>query len=288
MLKLKDVKRELFLGLVQAGIEESESRLEADMIIEHATGWDLSHQLFREDELIEEESHAVIKSILGRRRQREPLQYCLGYAYFMGLKLAIRPGVFIPRTDTETLVTVSVSLIEKLVSPVVCEIGPGSGAVSIGILKAVPAASVIAVDISPCSIALTRENALEHKVLDRLQLIACDWQNALPDQIDAIIANPPYIPAQSQMDLQPEIVGWEPPEALYGGDADGLAFYRALVARGVTRLKESGLVVVEIGDGQANQVSNIFASGSLKHIRVYKDLNQLPRVISAVSSHAGL
>ena len=196
--------------------------------------------------------------------------------------------MFIPRTDTETLVTVSVSLIETLVSPQVCEIGPGSGAVSIGILKAVAGARVIAVDISPFAIALTRQNALEHKVSDRLEPIADDWQNALPDQIDAIIANPPYIPVQCQMDLQPEIAVWEPPEALYGGDVDGLAFYRALVAHGVSRLKEGGLVVVEVGDGQANQVSNIFASGGLMHIRVHEDLNQLPRVISAVSSQAGL
>lgn len=279
--KLKDTKEKLLFELLQLGVDEQEARCQAGLIIEHATGLKLSDQLLKESEELDSQASLVIENLLGRRKQREPLQYCLGYAYFMGFKFKIRQGVFIPRSDTETLANCAISLLKQKINPLVCEIGVGSGAVSISILKANPKVQLVAIDSSPEAALLTRENAKEHDVLDRLQIIISDWQTALPSNLDAIVSNPPYIPWANRSSLAPEITDWEPEEALFGADEDGLAFYRRLMVQGVKHLKSDGFIVVEIGDGQADAVTKLFLDGGWKRPIVHLDLNGLPRVISA-------
>lgn len=288
MRKVKEVKAELLEELSRLEMDKEESRCQAELIIEHATGLTVTEQVLRENEDVDWHCSEVIADLLRRRKAHEPLQYCLGYAYFMGLKFTMKQGVFIPRSDTETLAYLAISHLKQVTNPLVCEIGSGSGALAIAILKAVPMAEVVAIDSSSKAALLTQENAKDKGVLSRLEVVVDDWQKALPFGLDAIVSNPPYIPWRSYNSLSLEITAWEPKEALFGTDEDGLGFYRAFALKGISHLKPGGKVLIEVGDGQSEAVRAIFNEGGLEDVFVHNDLNGLPRVVCAGRCKAGL
>lgn len=281
--RLAIAKTQLLSALRLAGIEESECRREADLIIEHATGLRLSEQILKADQILSQEALETIEFIITQRRQRMPLQYCLGHTYFMGLKFVVRPGVLIPRTDTEALVETALRRLEKIACPAIAEIGTGSGAIAVSLLVRRTDAQVTGIDISANAVALTYENALLHRVLDRLTFIESDWKDALPLNLDAIVSNPPYIPVSQGQDLLPEVGRYEPPEALFGQGEDGLEFYRDFSQTGAAHLKPGGLAVLEVGDGAAESVADILRLCGWQSVEVNLDLNQLPRVVSALA-----
>ncbi len=283
MSSLAQLKKELAGALRAAGIESLESQREAELIFEHVTGLTPAQQVLKANDPIDDEQWRVIRSILRRRAQRVPLQYCLGSADFMGLKLAVCPGVFIPRTDTESLVEVALELTAGLPAPHLAEIGCGSGAITIALLKRLADARLTAIDISPAAVAATRQNALAHKVFERMTLVHGPWISCLPDNLDAIVSNPPYIPRSQAGSLDREVGEHEPPEALFGEDDDGLGFYRKLSTIAPGHLKGGGFVVLEVGDGQAEQVRSIFRDKGWQRISTHADVNGLLRVVSAVA-----
>lgn len=287
MPTFQEAKRELAAGLTAAGIEPAEAWTESGLIVEHATGLTAAQQVLKAIDPVDAEQLRVMRSIVCLREKRVPLQYCFGYAYFMGLKLTVRPGVLIPRQDTETLVAVTLPCLKRLSQPKIVDIGTGSGAIAISLLKLLPGLQAVAIDISADAIALARENALDHGVLERMELVHQDWAFALPDKADAILANPPYISKSERKRLAPEVVLHEPEHALFGSGQDGLNFYRQLSAVGQTRLNYSGFVALEFGDGQAYAVAKIFAAAGWQGIAVHNDMNGLPRVLTAAPQKAG-
>jgi len=264
-----------------AGIEAGESRREAELIVKHVTGLSLAEQVLRAGEPLDREPLGVIAALSGERVKRVPLQYCLGYAYFCGMKLTVRPGVFIPRVDTEILVEVACRRLSSLEAPSVADIGAGTGAVAIAILARVPDARLQALDLSEVAVSLCRENALHIGVMDRLTVSLADWRAALAYELDAIVSNPPYIPRSKKPELDPEVALYEPELALFGDDEDGLRFYRELCTLAPAHLKPDGFIAVEVGDGQTQTVIDIFCEGRWRQVEVHEDLNKLPRVISA-------
>lgn len=281
MPSFEEVKAQISAALKAAGIEAREAEVETNWIVEHATGLSLAEQMVRCKDPVADDQLLVIADIVAGRERRVPLQYCMGSAYFMGLRLVVRPGVLIPRSDTETVVQVALSGLGDLARPKLADIGCGSGAIAIALLKAIPNAQVTAIDISADAVEVTRENALNHKVLDRLTILHGDWPEALPDNLQAIVANPPYVPASEHAKLPPEIGEHEPQQALIGQDDDGLGFYRKLSSAGAKHLAEGGFVALEIGDTQAEAVAAIFQHERWQAIRLHHDLNGLPRVVSA-------
>lgn len=272
---------QLIAGLTEAGIEPREAHREAYLIVEHASGLGTAQQILKADEPIGEEQLRVVRAVLARREKRVPLQYCLGYAYFMGLKLVSRPGVLIPRCDTETIVEVASAGLKDKPQAEVVDIGVGCGAISIALLKAMPDCKVIAIDISAEAIALTRENALAHGVYERIRLVHNDWRSCLPARVDAIVSNPPYVPQSARCQLSPEVRLYEPEQALFGDDEDGLAFYRGFAGEGRKHLNQDGFAAVEVGDSQAEKVAGIFSAAGWQALQIHNDLNGLPRVVSA-------
>jgi len=277
---LEQARKRLSAGLAAAGVESSEIQREVDLIVEHVTGLTTAQQALKAKDLIADEQMDALLKVLGDREKRIPLQYCLGYASFMGMRLLIRPGVFIPRCDTETLVEVALSSLSGKVAPKVADLCTGSGAIAIAILKRHLGSQVTAIDVSSDAVSLALENAISQGVDDRLTLINEDWTVALPFELDAIISNPPYIPLSQKDSLAPEVAQHEPHLALFGQDPDGLAFYRALSQIGQEHLKEEGFLALEIGDYQAEQAREIFAETGWDAIDIHKDLNGLPRVLS--------
>jgi release factor glutamine methyltransferase len=279
---LSEAKSHIVRELEAAGIELQEVRREAELICEHATGWTLSQQILNAESPVPIEAMRVILDIVERRKKRIPLQYLFGYAYFMGLKLTVRPGVLIPREDTETLVLTVLDYLAARPTCHLCDIGIGSGAISIAVLERRGSATITGIDISADAVVLTRENALLHGVHDRLTIIHDDWEASLPGDLDGIVSNPPYIPSGERGQLLPEVADHEPPEALFGRGRDGLDFYRKLSKVGQGFLKTDGFFAVEVGDKQAHAVRDIFAEHGWRNLRVDRDLNGIERVVSGL------
>jgi release factor glutamine methyltransferase len=277
-----ELKARITAELEAAGIEPAEVRREAELIIEYATGWQLAEQFLRDSDPVSIESVRLVLDVIEGRKKRVPLQYLFGYAYFLGLKLTVRPGVLIPREDTETLVLVALERMVQMDSPHIAEIGTGSGAVSIAILERRHDVTISGIDITADAVVLTRENALLYNVLNRLKILYDDWENVLPFELSGIISNPPYIPESDKSKLLPEVAKYEPAEALFGSGLDGLDFYRKLSHKGIEHLTSGGFFAVEVGDKQAEAVAAIFKKQGWRDIQVRQDLNGISRVVSGL------
>jgi len=275
--------REIVERLVSFGIDKSEAKIEAALIIEHVCGIPLK-QLHTFDFEVDDDMTEKIIGIILRREKREPIQYCLGTAHFMGHKLFVLPGVFIPRVDTEMLVVEACDIISKnnFEAGSILEIGIGTGAISASLLSKFPQLNCTATDISDRALACAAKNATHLNVQDRLDLHrSATWWD-LPDKsnYDLIISNPPYIPMTHKSGLAPEIIEFEPHEALFGGGEEGLSFYEEIAARGADL---GSFVALEIGDYQSVSVPDIFARCGWVEGYIEKDLNGLPRVFCARS-----
>lgn len=272
------------------GIEESECRAEAELILTHFSGLSLAARLQEPERVLGDGVLARINVLLARRKLREPLQYCLGETHFYGLRFQVSHGVLIPRPDSEALVQAALEHFSGRnagCTPLrLGEIGVGSGIISVVLLKRLPGAHLVACDISPDAAELARANAEMHGVSGRLQIACADWHDWLRKQnqsLDGIVANPPYIPYWQKENLSPEVRLWEPEQALFGEDDDGLGFYRDFAEQGHMALGRDALVLLEIGAGQSELVADIFCNCAWRVEATHLDLSGTVRVLSFVS-----
>lgn len=284
-VKLRELKKQMATLLSSFGIEGGEARVEAEMIVAHVSGMNRSQQLVCADIPITDRQTEKIERYIHQRKERMPIQYCLETADFAGLKFKMRKGVFIPRTDTEELLAEALKICRRFDDKKtinVLEVGVGSGALSVSLLVKNSKVRVTATDISEDALSLTLENAKIHKVLDRLTLKKDGLWWLLDDcKFDLIISNPPYIPLDQKDSLEPEVVEYEPHEALFGRDPDGLRFYRKLSTSGESLFDSAGgYMALEVGDGQADPVVSILEEAGWKDVRKEKDVNGLFRVVS--------
>ncbi len=284
--------RKIFIDtLVEMGIDISEARREAEMAFLFVTGL-AAHELWlRAKEEVSPPHRIALEEILVQRTRRVPIQYALGEAYFMGMKFAVGPGVLIPRCDTECLVEASRLEIDRIVkskaltSINLLEVGAGSGAISISLLKHYPDLHATAFEISPLAAHFCRINALCHGVADRLTLIESDYLEAFPrlaGNFDIFVSNPPYVPLEVVRTLAPEVLNHEPTLALIGEGVDGLGFYRSF-AQLLPNLSATtqAAVLVEMGDDQSDAIRAIFATAGYSDIELTCDLTGRPRVLAA-------
>ncbi|MGI6654983.1 MAG: peptide chain release factor N(5)-glutamine methyltransferase [Christensenellales bacterium] len=260
-------------ALFAAGVPSAEH--DAGELLAHVLGEQRLHLLLRCQEKLPLASHDNYQRLIARRAAREPLQYIVGSQEFMGLTLAVRPGVLIPREDT--VVVVQQALHRLPHGETVLDVGTGSGAIALAIKHLRPDAQVTAVDISPHAVALASDNARACG-LDVEILQGDGFVPVLGRRFDVIVSNPPYIPSRELPHLQQEVQG-EPALALDGG-ADGLDFYRRLFGQAPQHLKPAGHLVVELGDHQAQDVKTL-ARRDFCGALVYDDLAGLPRALAA-------
>ncbi len=258
--------------LREAGIEDAET--DAAILFEHFTDIPPHSLPFRKDE--EVETPRLI-SALQRRLRREPLQYILGFWEFCSLRFELNTDCLCPRPDTELIVELALEKLPK--NAHFCDIGTGSGAIAVSLLHFRKDATAIGFDISSNALKAAFNNAVVNSVSDRINFIQAD---ALADdfltgeKFDAIISNPPYIPADVIPTLAPEVL-LEPHRALDGGK-DGLLFYRAITAKSVTALNEGGFVLYEVGIGQADAVAEIGRAHGFT-AEIYRDLAGIERAV---------
>jgi release factor glutamine methyltransferase len=272
-------------ALTGYGIEPGEAATEANMILSFVSGRSYSTQIASNLMMLPEDWTQRIEAILARREKHEPIQYCLGEADFLGLKLTVAKGVLIPRPDTEPIVEIVQSWVAENYRdrPVqIADIGTGAGPIAIALLKRIPHARLWACDISETAVEITKRNAEVHNVADRLTVVLGDWKSCLPYHLNIIVSNPPYIPLGMKGNLAQEIRDYEPHEALFVDSADGTLFYCEFAEMLRTHYENnSGFLAIEMGDGQSEIVKALFEKAGWEKVTVRKDPNDLPRVLTA-------
>lgn len=286
---VRECVQSLRTALRMLGVDDGEAEAECDLIIEHVTGLRRTQRLLNPDTPLTEEQKLQLAEVVRRRAEGEAVQYCLGEAWFMNHRFVVRPGVFIPRSDTEVLVEAVLRRLNGVSSPAIAEVGTGSGAIAVSLLAARPDAKVSAAEASPIAYETTLENALNCRVADRLTLTNADWLDwlpSIPPGLDVFVSNPPYIPRWQQHELAREVFA-EPHLALFGTDEDGLGFYRQFARLIREKLKPQGFIAVETGDGQADAVAEIFARAHWADPVTERDLTGNKRVVTASPGNLG-
>ena len=205
----------------------------------------------RQESEVSSQQQGALTQILARRKNREPLAYILGYKEFYGVNLLVTSDVLIPRPETETLVehALFMSLMGMEVAQlVIADVGTGAGAIAINLAIHLPAARIYATDISEESLAVANYNIRRHNVADRVTLCHGDLLDPLPEAVDLIVANLPYIPSGRIPTLQPEIQ-WEPVGALDGGE-QGMDLIARLIVQAAEKLSPQGVILLEMDPEQ--------------------------------------
>ncbi len=255
-------------ALLQAAGTESPRRT-MELLLCHVLGCSRAWLYGHADTAFPASAVQQLRKLLRRCLRREPLQYVLGEVEFCGLRLRVRPGVFIPRPETELLVEEALRLLRQLPAPnpAVLDLGTGSGAIALAIAAHYPSARVLGVDISERALRCARSNAhalgIRHVRLRRLDILT-----QLPQgRFHMVVSNPPYIPASRLPQLQPEVREHEPAEALTDF-ADGLTFYRRYAHILPQLLLPGGVFLLELDDGLASAAADILHStGALLSIQ---------------------
>lgn len=277
MSKISTVLIDASEVLANSGI--AEPRREASSLLAFAIGRDRTFLFTHDDYELSDDEEIRFQEVVERRSRREPLQYIKGTQEFYGLDFRVTPDVLIPRPETELIVEESIGFLRTTEDARFCEVGAGSGCISVAILANCPNATAIAVDISPAALEIAAENARLNGVFDRLELIESDvFVNVADEKFDLIVSNPPYISAVDMYDLQPEVRDFEPHSALTDG-ADGLAIVKRVIDGAASRLKGGGELLVEIGFGQSEAVAALAETAVWTEVSFIEDLQKIPRTL---------
>jgi release factor glutamine methyltransferase len=231
-------------------------------------------------EELSEAQAAAFEALVVRRSRREPLQHLTGSAAFRYSDIAVGPGVFVPRPESELLAGWAIDLAKHQPSPVVVDLCTGSGAIALSVATEVPAATVHAVEISPQAYAWAERNLAGTSVDLRLGDIA-DSLTELDGTVDIVVANPPYIPLEAFESVAAEARDHDPPQALWSGP-DGLDAIRVVEQVAHRLLRPGGWVGCEHADQQGESVPALFGSAQRwTDVRDRNDLAGRPRFVTA-------
>jgi release factor glutamine methyltransferase len=270
-VKTSQAVHDIAARLRAAGIEDA--RREARILLAAALGVDAAGLL-----LLADVSEAAFEAQVARREKREPLAYILGRQEFWSLEFEVSPATLIPRADSETLIEAAMAALpERNQVERILDLGTGTGCLLLAALSEFRHAFGIGIDLSPKAAALAARNAKKLGLADRSAFIAGNWSDTLQQKFNLVLSNPPYIAARDLPELMPEVARFEPLSALAGGE-DGLAAYRAIFDVLPRLLSESGVAVLELGAGQAEQVG-AFASKAGFRAEIRKDLANMARVL---------
>ncbi|MCF6291064.1 MAG: peptide chain release factor N(5)-glutamine methyltransferase [Desulfobacterales bacterium] len=273
--------------------------LEAALLMGHVLGMSRTRLLLAADSAVAPAARAVIEQFLARRLGREPLAYILGEWEFWSLAFTVSPAVLIPRPETELLVEQVLAEYREQpeFSGPILDLGTGSGILAVVLAREFPRAMVYGVDRSPAALAIAAHNAQQHRVADRVRLLASSWGSGLAarPRFELIVANPPYVEsrlldpgmADQPGGLQREVVGHEPLLALNGG-TKGMDCIERIAGELAGLLRPGGWFFMEIGADQEEMVRNCFQSlPGFEDLDVVRDYAGLPRVFRCQRTEDG-
>lgn len=277
--------RDTAVALTSAGIDNV--RFEARLLLGHATGFSVEQLIARGSDPASADVVTAMRKLTARRVRREPMAYILGEREFWGLPFKVSPAVLIPRPDSETLVETALDLLPERERPLrILDLGVGSGCLLLTLLREYPEATGVGMDAFDAALAIAGENAAALGVASRTRLVPGDWRqpgwiDRLEGPFDLLVSNPPYIVTDTIAALMPEVASHEPRLALDGGP-DGLTAYRIIAAAAPRLIAPGGWALVEGGEGQASDISSIFAAAGLSPQIPRKDLAGVERVVPAL------
>ena len=266
--------------LVAAGVEPSEAARDVLYLAMHVLGWDRATVHARDIDPPPETFAGSYEAAIERRTRREPVAYITGAQEFWSRDFAVSPAVLIPRPETELIIEEAISMAFATVA----DIGTGSGCLAVTIAAEFPRARVVATDISGPALAVARTNARRYRVADRIEFKETRYLDGIAGPFDLIVSNPPYVTNDEYATLAPEVRDFEPRTALTAGP-DGLDDVRAVLACAVEKLDRGGMLLMEIGYGQAEAVrSLIVGTPAMTLTRISSDLQAIPRIVIAQRS----
>lgn len=261
------------------------AKLDTDILIAHSLGMKRLDLYLDMERPLTEQQLDMLRPLVKRRATREPLQYIIGSTDFYGLTLKVDSRALIPRQETEELVDRIVARLTEAPKRIL-DLGTGSGAIAFALASKYPEACITAIDSSTGAIALALENATALDLADRVRIIEGNWWSPIVDEasFDLIVSNPPYLTEAEMRSAEPEVVDYEPQEALVAGH-DGLNDLRILLEGAPKYLCATGLLAMETGIAQSESLTAMAAIAGLT-CECIEDLNERPRFFFASPKHS--
>lgn len=269
-------------------------RLLAEDLLAHVIGSTRLKLYTDPERLATEDERTQLRDLVQRALKHEPVQYLVGREHFFGLQMKVDRRVLIPRPSTQTIVEevlqhtrAKAGAAAKGEGLLIADICTGSGCIAIALLKNLPAARAIAADISSDALAVAADNASDHGVSDRLDLLRGDLLAPLATHpiaradrsVSILVSNPPYIPDHEWDAVEPNVKDHEPHLALRGG-ADGLDLVRRLCADAPRLLAPGGVMAIEVAASHAEPAADLARAHPLiQNVRILSDCDGLPRVV---------
>ena len=252
------------------------------LIFHSLKGWSLTDMMIHSDNPASEYLIQKTDGILNRLMKFEPIQYILGEAYFYGMTFKVTPATLIPRPETEELVDMIVKENQGEKDLSVLDIGTGSGAIAIALSRNLPFSEVSAIDISPEALEIAEENA--QNLHAQIAFINADVFSFMPkpDTLDIIASNPPYIDESEKDDMEPNVVDYEPHQALFVPDRSPLLYYSRITDIAETGLKSNGRLYLEINPRHADELKTNLEKAGFADVTILNDINGKRRFIKCL------
>ena len=277
--------RQLTAALASA-LQPLYPKLEAEaiavLVVEHLLGIDSLQRMMDAQEPVSAAALAAAAPLLARLQAHEPVQYVLGTAFFAEMLLEVTPDTLIPRPETEELVQVIAREQDRRRGLHVLDVGTGSGCLALALARALPAAQVLAVDISPGALAVARRNAARYAPtvqFEEVDILRALPTGTAPGTLDVLVSNPPYVRESERALMRENVLAWEPATALFVPDEDPLLFYRRLAAVGAALLKPGGTAYLEINEALGPETAALFTQQGFVEVQVFDDMFGKPRML---------
>lgn len=265
--------------LKEAGVDSA--RLDARLLLATVLGIEPIQVVARPEREMTGAEQERFLALLARRERREPMAHITGRREFWSLSFSVTADTLDPRPDSETVIEAVLAAMPDRKQPMrVLDFGTGTGCLLLAVLSEYPAATGLGIDRSEAALAVARANASALELAQRAEFAQGDWGSGLHGLFNVILSNPPYIPDDDIAGLEAEVAAYEPWSALAGGP-DGLDCYRALAPDIARLLAPGGIAVLEVGQGQAADVTDILRKAGLVPQGVRRDLGGVERCVLA-------
>ena len=261
---------------------QPEAQAIAALVAEHLLQLDALERMMEAQQPIADGAEAALEPLLARLLAHEPVQYVLGNAYFADMELEVTPATLIPRPETEELVHLIKQEQAGRAGLRVLDVGTGSGCLALALANLLPAAEVLAVDISAEALAVARRNAARSApgvIFVQVDILTDLPREIAPGSLDVLVSNPPYVRESERPEMRDNVLAWEPATALFVPDADPLLFYRRLAEVGRLLLRAGGGIYLEINEMLGDETAALLTPDDFEDVRVLPDMFGKARMV---------
>lgn len=255
------------------------------MVLEDGLSWPKSRYLGDRHRTLSKKDSDTALQLLEQLKTGQPIQYILGRAWFLGMRLTVGPAVLIPRPETEELVDLIHKDFSHREKPIhIIDIGTGSGCIALGLKKRIPQAAVFALDVSPEALGIARSNAEELQLpISFIEADILEWDSFFDPQLkfDIIVSNPPYITGNEQSAMHANVLAHEPHLALFVDNDAPLLFYDHISSFALAHLKPGGRLYFEINAQFGEETATLLVKKGFQHVQIHQDMQGKDRMVVA-------